>query len=113
MIDEFQQLEESILFGSDADECEVAGEDLAKLCEQYQQFVESLPEWFDCSRDCLMDGDPYEQFAHDYIMTRMGHGCGFWETDDWSYESGKMLTDMCRQQGTLETYKDDGYLYIV
>ena len=109
---EFEQLEESLLFGSDADECEVAGEHLARLCEEYEEFCSTIPDWLDISDAWLGQGDPYEQAAHDYIMTRMRQGVGFWEEDDWDKAAGIALTERCRLQGDLETYKEDGYLYI-
>ena len=113
MTDEFGQLEESLLFGSDADECEVIGNDLARVCEDYETFCSTIPDWLDIEEAWLGHGDPYEQCAHDYIMTRMGHGVGFWEESDWDEKAGKVLTEMCRKQGSIETYKEDGYLHVL
>lgn len=40
---------------------------------------------------CL-HGDPVEQAGHDFLLTREGHGCGFWEDDDWAAPVGDILT---------------------
>ena len=110
---EFDQLQESILFGSDADGCTIDPDSLTKLEEQYEAFCDKVPDCINISDDCLVTGDEYEQFAHDYIMTRMGHGVGFWETYDWEESAGKILTKMCHEQGDLETYVDDDVLYVL
>ena len=111
---EFDQLIQSLAFGTgdEADDAIVPGETRERIEEEYSQFCDSLPEWIDPEESCLTGGDCYEQFAHDYIMTRMGHGVGFWEKDDWEEKAGEELTRLCNQQGMLETYVADGKLYI-
>ena len=110
---EFDQLEESLLFGSDADDCTIDPASLITLQEDYETFVSTIPDWLDISEAWLGHGNAYEQAAHDYIMTRMRHGVGFWEEDDWDKAAGIALTERCRLQGDLETYQDNGVLYIV
>ena len=85
---------------------------LKQLETEYEQFCDRVPDCINISEDCLVSGDPFEQFAHDYVMTRMGHGVGFWETSDWEEYTGKILTKMCKEQGMLETIVEDGIVYV-
>lgn len=105
---EFDQLIETLVWatGDEADGCEVEEYSKEQLFDEYQQFVDDIPLWIIYSIDevCLTGGDVYEQLAHDYIMTRMGHGVGFWETSDWEEEAGQKLTELCKKQGMLESY---------
>ena len=113
---EFDQLSTSLLWASDADDCIMDAGSMIQLQTRYEQFVNSIPDWIVDSIEnvCLVMGDCYEQLAHDYVMTSMGHGVGFWETSDWESSAGQVLTDLCKSQGTLETYiGDDNKLYIV
>lgn len=112
---EFDQLIQSLIFGTgdEAEGCEVDGYSQDILFEEYSKFVELVDDLgIDPEEICLTDGDVYEQMAHDYIMTRMGHGVGFWETSDWEAEAGQKLTDICKSHGSLETYVEDGKLFI-
>jgi len=111
---EFDQLATTLLWASvDGSDVKLDPESRAQIESDYQVFCDFLPESFDPEESCLTGGDPYEQFAHDYILTRMGAGVGFWETADWEEESGKKLTELCKEQGTIETYVgDDNKLYV-
>ena len=110
---EFDQLAESLAFGATDEEFHTIDADsLKRLEEEYESFCNMLPQWFDIEKDCLVMGDCYEQFAHDYVMTRMGNGVGFWETSDWNEMAGRALTNRCKAQGTLETIVEDEVLYI-
>ena len=115
---EFDQLEESLLFGcpDETDEwTTIDPESLTKLKEDYETFCSTIPDWLDIEDACLVSvmGDAFTQCAHDYVMTRMRHGVGFWEEDDWDKAAGIALTERCRLQGDLETYAEDGVLYII
>lgn len=99
---EFDQLTVSLLWAANADDCRLEAESRERLEAEYEAFCDLLPEEFDPEEACLTGGDPYEQFAHDYVLTRMGAGVGFWETADWEAEAGEHLTALCRAQGTLE-----------
>ena len=112
---EFDQLIETLIWASDADGCEVDVASVLQIQEEYQQFVDMIPDEIVDNLDelCLTGDDAEEQLAHDYIMTRMGHGVGFWETSDWEEEAGQKLTELCKQQGTLESYNDETTLYIL
>ena len=113
---EFDQLKSTLLWASiNADDCSVDCDSMKKLESSYEKFVEMIPEWIVDTLDdiCFVNGDVYEQLAHDYIMTRMRHGVGFWETCDWEKRAGEVLTDLCHIQGDLETYTDNNKLYIL
>ena len=116
MKSELNQLAESLLFGScdEADGCEIDSDSLTTLEANYEQFVDNIPEWIVDSLDevYLGQGDVYEQLAHDYIMTSMGHGVGFWEKSDWEESAGEILTELCKSKGTLETYVHNETLYV-
>lgn len=112
---EFDQLTTTLLWATCEGnwmECKVDDESAKRLEEDYEVFCSRLPEWFDPEESCLTGGDPYEQFAHDYILTRMRAGVGFWETSDWEESAGEMLTNLCHKQGTLESHEEDGVVYI-
>ena len=57
----------------------------------------------------LIRGCDEEFVAHDFWLTRNGHGAGFWDGD---YENGDELTEICKQFKELNPYAgDDGKIY--
>lgn len=49
--------------------------------------------------------------GHDFLLTREGHGCGFWD-GDWEEEFGRELTEACKKYGEVNMYVgDDGKLH--
>lgn len=49
--------------------------------------------------------------GHDFVMTRNGHGCGFWD-GDYAYPASSVLTQASKVYGTLGLMVgDDGRLY--
>jgi len=57
------------------------------------------------------DGDAWNKAAHDFILTRNGHGAGFWD-GDWCQPWGDKLTELCRKFGELNCYVgDDNLIY--
>lgn len=51
------------------------------------------------------------QAAHDYALTRNGHGVGFW--DRGLGDIGEQLSSICDDMGEMDIYLgDDGKLYI-
>lgn len=51
-----------------------------------------------------------EQFGHDFILSRNGHGTGFW--DRGNGEVGDALHEMAKSFGSFHLYAgDDGFLY--
>jgi hypothetical protein len=51
------------------------------------------------------EGDELDYAAHDFILTRNGHGAGFWD-GDWCDPWGKVLTDLAQSFGELEIESD-------
>jgi hypothetical protein len=52
----------------------------------------------------------YEQFAHDFWLTRNGHGAGFW--DRGLGEAGEELSKAAKCWGSADLYiGDDGKIY--
>jgi hypothetical protein len=57
------------------------------------------------------DSDAWNQAAHDFILTRNGHGAGFWD-GDWHKPWGDKLTELCRKFGELNCYVgDNNFIY--
>lgn len=57
------------------------------------------------------EGDEWDYAAHDFILTRNGHGAGFWD-GDWQQPWGDQLTALCRSFGEIGCYLgDDGLVY--
>lgn len=61
--------------------------------------------------DCFAwtDGDP-GQVGHDFILTRNGHGVGFW--DRGLGELGDWLTAMAEPFGTQDAYVSGEHIYV-
>jgi hypothetical protein len=82
--------------------------------DQFRELVESLG--FDPERDratCYdsSQGDAWCYAAHDWIMTRNHHGCGFWD-GDWHQPWACDLTFFCQRFPEINVYRgDDGLLY--
>ena len=59
--------------------------------------------------DC--DGDPWNQVAHDFVMTRNDKWQGFWD-GKWQAPWGDRLTALARRFGATYQYVgDDGLIY--
>lgn len=58
------------------------------------------------------EGDCWDYAAHDFILTRNGHGTGFWDSGRWVSPWDKRLTDLAHSFGELNCYVgDDGLIY--
>ena len=55
-----------------------------------------------------LDGLDYSQIGHDFILTRNGHGAGFW--DRGLGERGERLTAACKPYGNVTAFELDGAL---
>lgn len=74
------------------------------------EFFEANSEWID-SENFTGQGDAYEQAAHDFWLTRNGHGAGFWD-GDWTEPAATKLTDASKAFGECSLYiGDDGKIY--
>ena len=57
------------------------------------------------------DGDPWNQVAHDFILTRNHHGAGFWD-GDWHQPWGDRLTQLADTYGEINCYVgNDGLIH--
>lgn len=64
-----------------------------------------------CTNTCKGCSD-LEYAGHDFWLTRVGHGTGFWD-GDWTEEAGERLTAASKQFGEVNLYVgDDGLLYL-
>lgn len=78
--------------------------------ERFQEIIQDRMPQFDPDEHCLTSN--IDQMEHDFILTRNGHGCGFWETSDWQAPYGDQLTAICQEIGEIEPYVgDDGLIY--
>jgi hypothetical protein len=76
--------------------------------------------WLDAKEDCDkfikdnkedVEDEDQEIVAHDFWLTRNGHGAGFWD-GDYEEEKGERLTKYCEGIGEVGLYPgDDGKLY--
>jgi hypothetical protein len=76
-----------------------------KMREDLDKFV----EYMECNPELLnryeeLGGTP-EQFAHDFWLTRNGHGAGFW--DRGLGEIGTRLTTAAETFGTCDLYLNE------
>lgn len=79
-------------------------------CSRFWAMVESAG--IDLDNELLVDGDATEQAAHDFWLTRNGHGAGFWD-GDWSDEVEDKLTKLAESFGEQWPYVgDDGMIYL-
>lgn len=100
---------------------DIEEESLKKLYTDYQSFISVVEEkitaaigdkW-DCIDDFYDVHQPaLNQTEYDYILTRNGHGAGFWD-GDWSSQVSKILTDAAQSQPEFSAIvDDDGKIYL-
>ena len=66
--------------------------------------------FFALAKELIVD-DVETTVAHDFWLTRNGHGAGFWDGD---YEHGDELTEICKQFKEQTPYAgDDGKIYFM
>ncbi len=84
---------------------EIAGETRDKMRADCQAFI-------DQSKSILDAYTSQYPVAHDFWLTRNGHGAGFWD-GDYPKEIGKALTDLAHSFEECDLYiGDDGKLYL-
>jgi len=84
---------------------EFSSEATRKIIEDCESFIKLSAGILDANTS----GHPV---AHDFWLTRNGHGVGFWDGDYPAY-IGKALTDLAHSFGECDLYfGDDGKLYI-
>ena len=105
----------------DSVDAEVSDELVTRLTADWECFRENAERLgFDpeqhtaCSLHPDNEGDAWNAVAHDFILTRNGHGVGFWERGRWSEPWDKKLTDLSHTYGNINAYVgDDGLIYAV
>ena len=120
-----QQLISTLLWSSTDDDGEPldrvdaqpSPELIARLEADWEQFepaamaiLQDDPDdaWLGTCSDPDWDAD--SQLAHDFILTRNGHGAGFWDGD---WEHGDELTALAQRFAEIEPYVgDDGLIYL-
>jgi hypothetical protein len=95
--------------------------DVQKLYAEFQRFIsvvekeitEKVGEGWDCIDDFYDLHQPVEnQTEHDYILTRNGHGAGFYD-GDWAREVAHILAVAADAQGPVTPYVgSDNKIYI-
>lgn len=77
-----------------------------------QAMSKELHEFIDKYYDLVQPADKNVEisyFAHNFWLTRNGHGAGFWDGD---YKNGNKLTKAAEEYGQLELeVGDDGKIY--
>ena len=61
--------------------------------------------------DKKLDDHDYSQIAHDFILTRNGHGAGFWD-GDYSKNDEKILMEAVKSFSEVHLYIQHGFLQI-
>ena len=97
---------------------EASPELIARITADWQSFREKAEEMgFDPEEHLAEmlhpdnEGDAWNAAAHDFILTRNGHGAGFWD-GGWHKPWDRRLTDLAREFGEISCYVgDDSLIY--
>ena len=94
---------------------DIAPESLVKAKGDIDKFIElANNDIYEALWGEFLSGDNAmtpEQIGHDLLLTRNGHGAGFW--DRGLGEIGDQLTGVCEKMGEVYVYEgDDGMIYI-
>jgi hypothetical protein len=80
---------------------------IEKSCCEFMRRAEEL-----CPEVDWNDPEMVTHAAHDFWLTRNGHGAGFWD-GDWPDEVGRKLTALSKEFGEQWHYVgDDGLIYL-
>ena len=82
------------------DESDLSNEALLSVRNDCFNFLELIKDL-----DGIRDHDDI-QIAHDFFLTRNGHGAGFWD-GDYKKELGEKLTKICKELGSHDPYVGD------
>ena len=90
---------------------------IARIESDWEAFCDRLPADFEPEnawRGGKMSPEPgwdaWDQLAHDWILTRNGHGAGFWD-GDWIEPIGDHLTNLAHQSGELTVLLCDSEIH--
>ena len=103
----------------DAGTYEPSPELLAQLEQDWHSFKQQAESaGFDPDEQLTMmlhpdnDGDAWNAVAHDFVLTRNGHGTGFWDAGRWHAPWNYRLTTMAHGFGSIDVcVGDDGLIY--
>ena len=91
-------------------------ETLTKLREGLEQFFAELEgKEVGCLSllDAALEFRGYGEIAHDFWLTRNGHGAGFWDGRYSDTQLGDLLTEVAKKFGEAYLYVgDDGLIYL-
>jgi hypothetical protein len=86
----------------------------ARVAADWQRFQDAAVDLrFDPEehRACALhpdnDGDAWNAAAHDFILTRNGHGTGFWDSGRWAPPWDQRLTALATSFGELHCWVDE------
>ena len=92
---------------------EFSPEALDKIAADCAAFEEKAGE--DIYAGCTCGSGEYsesERAAHDFWLTRNGHGAGFWD-GDWPEPAASRLTALAKEFGQCDSYLgDDGSIHL-
>jgi hypothetical protein len=104
------------LDSGDYEESQELRDKVQKDWDRFRAIAERLG--FDAEEQCATmlhpdnEGSAWNAAALDFILTRNGHGTGFWDDGRWHTPWGDRLTRLCRKFGELRCYVgDDGRIY--
>lgn len=89
---------------------QLAPETLARMvidCAQFKRRNEDLL----IHENLTKPGDMLTQAGHDFLLTRNGHGAGFWD-GDWLEPAGSLLTNASKRFSEFSLYRGkDGLIH--
>ena len=99
----------------DHDETDIAPEAMALIRKDCEGFFDTHFDSITCEGAPTYppdNSDEIEIAAHDFWLTRNGHGAGFWD-GDWPEPQASILTEAAHGYGESDPYiGDDGKIYI-
>jgi hypothetical protein len=103
--------------GDNYTEDDIAPDTIAKMESDVTAFFDAAREIIEAAIEtgrvkCGPDFDERERAAHDFWLTRNGHGAGFWD-GDWPEPMAGQLTAIAHGFGECDLYVgDDGEIYL-
>ena len=107
---------EALLWSKGKEGLQPSKELIARLTREWNSFKSSLDSIeFDAVEHRVMyinpmQGDAWDYCAHDWIMSRNGEGCGFWD-GGWDEKYATQLHQIAKSFGPLEIEEYRGKIY--
>jgi len=104
---------QALLWSSNFDDFEPSEELVERITEEWEDFRDRAEQLgFDAYEHRAMmvdpaEGDEWDYAAHDFILTRNGHGTGFWDSGRWHEPWGEKLTALCKEYGPVDVWGDE------